>query len=88
MSGKSEYEDVEVLRDADGVVAVISERKNGTGCAVAIFKEFTRDGKTQRSAFLQRRHIAAAKRLLEIAEEKMDELGDRKMAAQRAQVVR
>ena len=85
MAGKSEYEDVAMIRDPDGVVAVISERKNGTGqMAVAFFKEFSRDGETGRSAFLQRRHLNALRRVLKLAEEKMDELSDQAHAAARS----
>lgn len=84
MAGKSEYEDIDAIRDVDGVVAVISSRKGAPGqMAVAFFKEFTRNGEVGRSAFLQRRHLAALRRLIERAEEKMDAMADVAHAAAR-----
>lgn len=79
------YTDIDEIVDVDGVVAVISERKKGSILSVAFFKEFTRDGNTERSAFLQRRHLDAVERLIPQVRDRMDAYVDRQKAAERAQ---
>lgn len=80
----SAYEDIDEIKDVDGVVAVISERKKGGILSVAFFKEFDREGSTERSAFLQRRHLDGVERLLPIVRERLDAIGDKLAAARRA----
>lgn len=81
---KSEYTDIDQVRDPDGVVAVISARDDGQQLAVAFFKEFDRRGETAKSAFLQRRHLAALERLLPIVRERMDSIEDQARARERS----
>lgn len=72
----SEYKEVEVLRDPDGVICVITERQNTADRryhTFAFFKEFPNsDGSPGRSSFLARRHTGAMRRLLGQLEEWMD----------------
>lgn len=83
---RSQFTEIEALADKDGVIAVISERQRNNApntYSVAIMKEFDRNGEPTRTAFISRRHIAGARRLLDKAEEALDQLEDRARAAER-----
>jgi hypothetical protein len=68
------YEDVEEIIDPEGVVGVISRRKYNGTLTLALFKIFDRDGVEERTNFLGSKHLAAARRVLEIAQERMAKL--------------
>jgi hypothetical protein len=59
-----EFRDVETLRDSSGVIIVVTERISNGRLSFALMNEFERDGITQRSAFLNSRHLDGATRLL------------------------
>lgn len=83
---RSQFTEVEVIRDPDGLVAIISERNKpraGPVYSFAIMKEFERNGQTERTAFMGRRHVDGARRLLTAVEERLDQLEDRRRAAER-----
>ncbi len=85
MSTRSGYEDVgEPIRDPEGVIAILSRRRSNGQLSVAVMKEFDRDGQTERTSFMQRRHIDAAIRVLTIARDEMDRMEDQTHASARA----
>lgn len=81
---KDNYRDIEIVRDEDGVLALISEHIPSGRLSFMIAREFERGGETMRTAFLQRRHLSAAHRLLDQLEAKLDTLEDRTRQAKRA----
>jgi hypothetical protein len=74
MSIKNGYEDIEEIADPDGVVAVISRRRSNGALSVGIFKVFERDGVKEKTNFLNMRHFAGLRRVLEIVEARMRKL--------------
>jgi hypothetical protein len=84
---RENYEEVDVLRDPDGVVAVITRRTIGeeTYHSFAIKKEFERDGKIERTSYLNRRHSAAVRRLLQRVDEYLDREVERSTARRATQ---
>ena len=83
MNKTDTYKEVEVVRDPDGVIAVISEHIKDGRCTFMLAREFEKDGETKRSAFLARRHIGAARRLLNDLEERLEITEDRSRAKRR-----
>ncbi len=81
---KDNYRDIELVRDEEGVVALISEHILSGRLSFMIAREFERGGDTMRTAFLQRRHLSAAHRILDQLEAKLDSLEDRTREAKRA----
>lgn len=81
---RDDYREVEVLRDSDGVVCVITVRQSPDGVqhhAYALLKEYERDGKVFRTSFMNRRHAPAVRRLLLKVEEWLDQAADRVTSA-------
>jgi hypothetical protein len=74
MANRSGYEDVDILRDADGIIAIISRRISTGSYSVALMKEFERDDRTERTSFVPRKGIDAGKRILDRAADRIDEL--------------
>lgn len=76
MSGRTRtgYEDVEEIKDPDGVIAVISRRRSTGACSVALFKSFERDGVQEKTNFLGAKYFPAVRRVLDIAEKRLVEL--------------
>lgn len=83
-SSRNGYEDVDTIRDAGGIVAVISRRKSNGQLSFGLFKVFDRDGDEEKTAFMPRRHTDAIRRLLPIVERRMDELEDHAREAARS----
>jgi len=81
---RSDFREVKVLQDPDGVVAVISERVATGHVSFMLGREFDRAGETRRSSFLARRHIDGARRLLDTLEGELDAIEDRTRAEKRA----
>ncbi len=46
------YEDLDRLKSADGIVAIISRRRSTGVLTFGIFKEFERDGVMERTSFI------------------------------------
>lgn len=68
------YEDIDEVKDPDGIVAVVSRRRSNGTLAVGLFKEFERDGVQERTNFFGSKHFAAVRRVLEIVEERVRNL--------------
>ena len=88
---KSDYEEIAVLRDPDGLglIAPITRLKKGNGYhsfSFAIMKEFERTpgGPTQRSSFLNVRHIPGVIKLIESAEKMIESEKDKLLANRRS----
>src|SRR5262245_28971124 len=77
---KHEFRQVEVVEDPDGVVAVISERRDDGRISFMLAREFDQNGVRKRSAYLARRHLAAAARLLSDLGERLELAEDRARA--------
>lgn len=75
-----------VLRNADGLTVLITKKRSSGVLSCGLFKEFERDGRTERSSFFQRRQINDAIELLKLAGEKMDKLVDEQKAAERIEI--
>lgn len=70
------FTEVALIRDPDGVGLVapitIKERPNGyRTVSFAIMKEFERGPITERTSYLNERHIRAARKLLDLVEERL-----------------
>lgn len=82
-----EYREVEIIRDPDGVIAVITERLRDGAVTFSFAREFEVDGKTRRSSFMSRRHLPAVQRLLADLGERLELAEDRARAKKRDRVV-
>lgn len=70
------YDDIDEISDPDGVVALISKRRSNGALSLAIFRVYERDGEKEKTTFFSPKHIAAVRRVLDIAETKMAKLED------------
>lgn len=72
------FTEVAVLTDREGLVAPITVREvdGNVRFSFAIMREFDRNGRTERTAYLHRRHVEAARRLLDQVEEHLDKQED------------
>ena len=72
------FEDVDKLRDAAGVCAVITRTLASNSLAVAFFKEFSPsgddDGALERTAFMRERQLEAVERLIPLVRARLAEL--------------
>ena len=68
------FDDVDEINDPDGIVAIISRRRSNGALAVGIFKVFERDGAKEKTNFFNSNHIAAVRRVLDIAEQRITKL--------------
>ncbi len=82
-SPNNRFAEVETVQDPDGVVAIITERVSDGRISFMLAREFDRDGDVCRSAYLARRHIRAARRLLSDLEERLEAAEDRARAKRR-----
>jgi hypothetical protein len=51
-TSRAGFKDLDKLKNADGLVAIISQRLTNNMITFAIFKEFERDGQIQRTSFV------------------------------------
>jgi hypothetical protein len=77
------FRDIAEIRDADGIVAVITERVSDGRLSFGLFREFEKAGKTQRSAYLAHRHIPGGRRLMAELDKRLEQMEDRSRAARR-----
>lgn len=73
---RTDYEEVETLRDADGVIAVITRRIKTGNLSFRIQKEFKSQGKIKASAYLGAHHIPAIERLVRRVKDRINILTD------------
>jgi len=79
----AQFTESEIVRDPDGVVAIITERLRDGRVSFMIAREHEFDGQTKRSPYLARRHLAAVRRLLADLEERLELAEDRARAKKR-----
>lgn len=73
---ENRYREVEVLRDPDGVIAVITERTDTGHLSFRIQKEYECHGEVKATSYLGRRHIDGAIRMAQRAGDRIDILTD------------
>lgn len=73
---ENRYREVEVLRDPDGVIAVITERTDTGHLSFRIQKEYEAQGQVKATSYLGRRHIEGAIRIAKLAGDRIDILTD------------
>ena len=74
---------IEVVRDPDGVIAVVTEREKDGRVSFSIAREFTQGETSKRTNYLKRIHIAAIRRLLNDLEDRLELAEDRARAKRR-----
>jgi hypothetical protein len=78
-----EYRELEIVRDPDGVIAIVTERIRDGRVSFSIAREFESDGKTRRGSYISRRHLPAVQRLLVDLEERLELAEDRARSRKR-----
>jgi hypothetical protein len=63
----SQFDELNTIRNSEGLTAVITRKQSNGAISVAIFKEFERNGVLERSPFFQTRQIEQAVELLQTA---------------------
>lgn len=82
-NGSAQFSEVETVRDPDGVIAVVTQSLKDGRVSFCLAREFELNGETKRSSYMARRHVAAARRLLDAIEQKMELAEDRARANRR-----
>lgn len=77
--GGSSFVDVETLRDAHGLIAIISQRRSNGVMTLGVFKTFERDGKTERTSFIPEPLFDAYQSLVKIAMERIAQIHAEKL---------
>jgi hypothetical protein len=68
------FQDVDRLKNTDGIVAVISQRSFDGQLTVAVFREFERDGKDCRTSFIPESLTQSFREMFERGVRRMAEL--------------
>ncbi len=68
------YTDIDTLRSADGIIAIISQRRATGVLTFGIFKEFDRDGQTERTAFVPENLAISYQEMVEKVIERIAEI--------------
>ena len=71
------YQEVEDIRDPDGITIVITERIDTGHLSFRILKEYENHGEVKTTSYLGRRHIPAIRRLLQLLEDRLEIQVDR-----------
>lgn len=75
-----QYIDLDKLKNADGIVAIISQRLSNGVITFALFKEFVRDGREERTSFISESLRPAFQSMVGLVFERIDEVrGDGKL---------
>jgi len=72
--------DIEQLRNADGLMAIISQRAGNGTLTFCIYKEFERDGQTARTTFIAFHLAESFKRMVELVTERMQVIIEKELA--------
>jgi hypothetical protein len=75
------YREVEILRDPDGVIAVITQRTDTGYFSFRIQKEYVLQGQIRATSYLGPHHIEAGIRLLQQVHNRIAILSDRARVA-------
>jgi len=79
----NQFNEIDVIRDPDGVIAILTESVRDGRISFMLAREFEQDGVTKRSSFLAKRHLPAANRLLADLAERVEIAEDRARAKKR-----
>ena len=82
-SSNPSFSTVEVVRDPDGVIAIITERAKDGRISFSLCREYEEQGVTRRTAYLKQQHIAALRRLLNDLDERLEVIENRSRAKHR-----
>lgn len=74
------FVDLEKLKDAYGIVCIISQRTATGALTFGIFKEFERDGQNHRSTFVGEHLIDAYMDMVAKAKDRIQEIRDKNLA--------
>lgn len=69
-----QYIDIDEIRDPEGIVAVMSQRLSNRAITFAVFKEFERDGRPERTSFIAASLRAPFRRVIDLVFERVAEL--------------
>lgn len=72
--GGSGFIDVDMLEDANGLIAIISQRRSNGTMTMAVFKKFDRDGKVERTSFIPEPLFDAHDALWKLARDRVLEI--------------
>jgi hypothetical protein len=68
------FDDIDTLRNADGIIAIISRRRATGAYTVAVMKEFERDGMHERTQFISENLFDSYQDMVQRAIERVREL--------------
>jgi hypothetical protein len=71
-----QYIDLDKLKNADGVVAIISQRLTNGVITFALFKEFVRDGREERTSFIAESLRPAYESMVKLVFDRIDDIRD------------
>lgn len=77
------YREVKILREDNGVCALITERVDTGHISFSLFKEFSVGNETKRSKFFGGRHIATLRKLLNKVADEIEVIEDYSRAEHR-----
>lgn len=66
--------DLDTLRDANGIVAIISQRRSNGTLTFGVFKEFERDGRMDRTSFIPELLGEAYEQMVKLARERIAQI--------------
>lgn len=78
--GGSGFIDVDTLQDANGLVAIISQRRSNAVLTLGVFKTFERDGVVERTSFIPEPLFEAYNALTKLAQERIAEIREKDLA--------
>lgn len=78
-----EFTELEVIKDPDGVIAKITERKRDGRISFSLAREYESEGSTKETKYLSARHLPAILRLCNDLGEKLELHEDRARAKRR-----
>jgi hypothetical protein len=81
-----QYLDLEKLKNADGIVAIISQRLANRVITFAFFKEFERDNRFERTSFIADSLRPSYLAMVKMACERMDEIAKNESVMQKLQL--
>ena len=78
------FNDLDTLRNADGLVAFISQRKSNGSITIAVMKEFERDGSMHRTQFISELMFDSYLDMVKLAITRARELRDKGLVPTKA----
>lgn len=76
-NGGAGFVDVDTLEDANGLIAIISQRRSNGAMTIGVFKQFERDGRMERTSFIPEPLFSAFNALVKLAQERVVEIHEK-----------